>query len=345
MRLSKIWVVARKDLAELRTNKYVIYTLIFMPIIMAVIIPISFMPAVYSGGFETYGEPVELDLSLSVTFKNRDINETMVMNATVENCTVRSSYVYSSRILNSTLFDTRVNGSELVNVSVRDYSVIRNSNLWDVDLSRSSSTVNSAHLNEDPYDIRVFVDIVLNSMIIFFMMIPAIIPTVIASYSFVGEKTNKSLEPLLATPTTDGELLLGKSLSIFIPTMLATLVSFAVFTIIIDVGTFPVLGFYPVPTPTWIFAVFVLGPLFSVMSIAMNVYVSSKVSDVRASQQLGSLVIMPLVLLMILAITGIISLNIGYLLIFTFFIILIDIGIVYLSIRTFKREEILVRWK
>lgn len=345
MRLSKIWVVARKDLAELRTNKYVIYTLIFMPIIMAVIIPISFMPAVYSGGFETYGEPVELDLSLSVTFKNRDINETMVMNATIENCTVRSSYVYSSRILNSTLFDTRVNGSELVNVSVRDYSVIRNSNLWDVDLSRSSSTVNSAHLNEDPYDIRVFVDIVLNSMIIFFMMIPAIIPTVIASYSFVGEKTNKSLEPLLATPTTDGELLLGKSLSIFIPTMLATLVSFAVFTIIIDVGTFPVLGFYPVPTPTWIFAVFVLGPLFSVMSIAMNVYVSSKVSDVRASQQLGSLVIMPLVLLMILAITGIISLNIGYLLIFTFFIILIDIGIVYLSIRTFKREEILVRWK
>lgn len=345
MRFDKVWIVARKDMAELRTNKYVLYTLVFMPVIMAVVIPFSFLPVIYTGDFETSGEPIELDLRPTITYLDQNLTRMTVVNATIENCTVTSSYVYSSRILNSTLSDARVSSSELIGVIVRNYSVIRDSNLWNVDVSFTSHTVNSAYLDEDPNDVRIFVDIVLNSMILFFMMIPAVIPTVIASYSFVGEKTNKSLEPLLATPTTDGELLVGKSLSIFIPTMIATFVSFVVFTVIIDVGTYPVLGFYPVPTPVWIYSVFVLGPLFAIMSIALNVYVSAKVTDVRASQQFGSLVIMPLVLLMVLAIMGIISLSIGYLLVFTLFVALIDVGIVYLSIKTFKREEILVRWK
>jgi ABC-2 type transport system permease protein len=345
LRLDKIWVVARKDMAELRTNKYVLYTLIFMPVLMAVIIPISFLPALYSGGLETQGEPVELSLDLTSTYENRNINSTIVMHATIENCTVRSSFIYASRIANSTIMDTRVNGSELINVSVYDYSVIRFSNMWDVDLSRSSSSINSAYIEEDPADVEIFVDVILNSMIIFFMMIPAIVPTVIASYSFVGEKTSKSLEPLLATPTTDAELLVGKSLSIFIPTMVATITAFVAFTVIIDLGSHPVLGFYPVPTPMWIYAVFVLGPLFAIMSIALNVYVSSKVSDVRASQQFGALVVMPLVALMILAIGGVIALNLGVMLIFTAMILVIDVLIVYVSIKTFKREEILVRWK
>ena len=53
----------------------------------------------------------------------------------------------------------------------------------------------------------------------FFAVMAAILPTVIASYSFVGEKVERSLEPLLATPTTDGELLLGKCLAAFLPSM------------------------------------------------------------------------------------------------------------------------------
>jgi len=53
----------------------------------------------------------------------------------------------------------------------------------------------------------------LNSFSFFFVIIAALLPTPIASYSIVGEKVEKSLEPLLATPTTDGEILLGKSIA------------------------------------------------------------------------------------------------------------------------------------
>ena len=41
---------------------------------------------------------------------------------------------------------------------------------------------------------------------VWFMIGAAIIPAAIASYSLVGEKVQKSLEPLLATSMTDGEI-------------------------------------------------------------------------------------------------------------------------------------------
>jgi ABC-2 type transport system permease protein len=50
----------------------------------------------------------------------------------------------------------------------------------------------------------------LNTFEFFYVIIPAIISVPIASYSIVGEKVEKSLEPLLATPTTDGEICSGR---------------------------------------------------------------------------------------------------------------------------------------
>src|SRR5690606_7520412 len=53
----------------------------------------------------------------------------------------------------------------------------------------------------------------LNQFMLMFMMMPLMIPTTIAAYSIVGEKTTRSLEPLLATPITTIELLAGKGLA------------------------------------------------------------------------------------------------------------------------------------
>jgi len=46
--------------------------------------------------------------------------------------------------------------------------------------------------------------------LLMFMMMPLLLPITIAAYSIVGEKTTRSLEPLLATPITTLELLVGK---------------------------------------------------------------------------------------------------------------------------------------
>ena len=64
---------------------------------------------------------------------------------------------------------------------------------------------------------------VIDAFLFFFIIGAVSLPVGIASYSIVGEKVEKSLEPLLATPVTDGEILLGKSIAAFLPSLLATL--------------------------------------------------------------------------------------------------------------------------
>ena len=50
-----------------------------------------------------------------------------------------------------------------------------------------------------------------------FLIVPLMVSNVIAADSFVGERERKTLEALLYTPTTDGELLAGKILSALVP--------------------------------------------------------------------------------------------------------------------------------
>ena len=67
------------------------------------------------------------------------------------------------------------------------------------------------------------------SIIYIFVILATVLPSTIAAYSIVGEKVEKTLEPLLATPTTDGEILLGKSIASFIPPILSTWIGASIF--------------------------------------------------------------------------------------------------------------------
>src|SRR3989442_4113341 len=85
----------------------------------------------------------------------------------------------------------------------------------------------------------------------FFFIIPAAtLPTVIASYSLVGEKVERSLEPLLATPITDGELLVGKGIAAFLPPIIAIFASATIFMALIDRLTRNTLGYLYFPNWT-----------------------------------------------------------------------------------------------
>jgi ABC-2 type transport system permease protein len=133
-----------------------------------------------------------------------------------------------------------------------------------------------------------------------FIIMPAILPSVIASYSIIGEKVEKSLEPLLATPTTDEELLLGKSLAAFIPSMAATYAGGFIFMAFVDVLSFGQLGYFLFPDWSSFVLFGLAAPLACILSVEFNVIVSSRVNDVRAAQQLGSLVVLPMLAIYIL---------------------------------------------
>jgi ABC-2 type transport system permease protein len=179
----------------------------------------------------------------------------------------------------------------------------------------------------------------------YFVITAAILPTIIASYSFVGEKLEKSLEPLLATPTTDGELLLGKSLAAFIPCVGATYIGALIFVIIIDGWSIINLGVLLVPTVYWAIVMGIVTPLVCILSVEANVIISSRVNDIRAAQQLGAFVILPIILVMILASTVQTFPLITLALILSGGLALADIAMFYVSKATFQREEILTKWK
>jgi len=185
----------------------------------------------------------------------------------------------------------------------------------------------------------------LNAFSFFFIILPSLLPTVLASYSFVGEKLDKSLEPLLATPATDGELLLGKSLAAFLPSLLATYLGAAIFVALVDDFTYARVGSYYFPN--WAFAVILLVavPLACAFSVEVNVVISSLVSDIRAAQMLGIVVLIPVGGLYVLAESDFRSLNATSVLIISFVLLGLDALLLFLNRTTFRREEILTKWK
>src|SRR5258706_4706980 len=55
-----------------------------------------------------------------------------------------------------------------------------------------------------------------------FLLLSMIVPSTIAAYSIIGEKTSHTLEPLLATPVRRWQLLAGKMLAALLPAVLGT---------------------------------------------------------------------------------------------------------------------------
>jgi len=179
----------------------------------------------------------------------------------------------------------------------------------------------------------------------YFVVIAAILPTIIASYSFLGEKLEKSMEPLLATPITDSELLFGKSIGAFIPCMGATYVGTAIFAAIVDVWSYSNFGTYLVPNAFWAVIMGVMTPLTCIFSVEANVIISSRVGDIRAAQQIGGLIVLPLILLVVLVSSSTSIPNTLLALITSCALAIADVALFFLSKATFQREEILTKWK
>ena len=185
----------------------------------------------------------------------------------------------------------------------------------------------------------------LNQFMLLFMLMPLMIPTTIAAYSIVGEKTTRSLEPLLATPITTIELLAGKGLAAVIPGVLISYAAFGVFilgSLVIKLS--PAVLAY-ILSPAWLLGILVLGPILSVIATIFAIYVSSRVSDPRVAEQLSSTVILPLMLVMFAVLAGKLTINIWFMMIAIVVCIIAAFGMLYLGTLIFDRENILTRWK
>jgi len=166
---------------------------------------------------------------------------------------------------------------------------------------------------------------------------------IIAAEAFVGEKERKTLEALLYTPATDGELFLGKVLAALIPAIVYTWVNFLVFTLVTNFAGYPVMGRFWFPTPSWLALMVVVVPAVALLGVAVTVIISTRVRTfMEAYQVSGALVLVILVL--------VVAQSVGLLFLSPLVAVLVGIGffaldavLIMAGIRTFSRSELIAR--
>lgn len=180
----------------------------------------------------------------------------------------------------------------------------------------------------------------------FFIIIAAMVPLYISSYGIVGEKMEKSIEPLLSTPTSDGEILMGKYIGTFIPSILAVYLGAIVYMVLIDAFTHSYFGYYFFPNAGFSILLLVAVPAASTYAITLSVFISSKVNNVMSAYQGGGTTLIPFLILYVLGEIGLVKLyETTYVLIISGALIAIAIIMFFISRNTFGREKILTEWK
>jgi ABC-2 type transport system permease protein len=135
-------------------------------------------------------------------------------------------------------------------------------------------------------------------------LLPLMVVTGIASDSFVGEKERKTLEALLYTPTTDGELLLGKLLSAWLPALGITWGGFLLYAVTANLAAWPVMGRLFFPTTVWVILAVWVAPAMTALGLGAMVLISSRARTFQEANGPTVLVILPGIMLLASGLLG-----------------------------------------
>ncbi|HET9060637.1 MAG TPA: ABC transporter permease subunit [Acidimicrobiales bacterium] len=130
--------------------------------------------------------------------------------------------------------------------------------------------------------------------LVYMLAIPALVPAVLASYAVVGERLQGTLEPVLTTPVTREELLLGKALAALIPTVVVSYGVFGLFIAVVELFAHPGIAPALVQWPD-LLAQLIFTPLLAVWAIWVGMAVSTRCSDPRTAGQLAVFATLPAV--------------------------------------------------
>lgn len=131
----------------------------------------------------------------------------------------------------------------------------------------------------------------------FFLVVPLMVSSVLATDAFTGEKDRRTLESLLHLPVRERDLYLSKLLGAFLPALLVAWGGFALFVAVTDVASWPVLGRPLLPTARWAVLVLWVAPASAALGLGVMVRLSLRARTSQEAQQLGGVVVLPLTVL------------------------------------------------
>lgn len=176
----------------------------------------------------------------------------------------------------------------------------------------------------------------------FFLIIPLMASSVIASDSFAGEKERKTIEALLAMPMTDSDLFLGKVLISFVPSMMVTLISFLIYSAVVDAFSYALFdGRLLLPNTVWILLIFGLAPTVALASIGLTVMISARVRGFREAQQISAILLLPILMLVFGQMAGAIVFGPAVVAALVGLFAIIDVLVFRIGVKLFRREEIM----
>jgi ABC-2 type transport system permease protein len=140
--------------------------------------------------------------------------------------------------------------------------------------------------------------------LVYMLAIPVLVPAVLASYAVVGERLQGTLEPVLTTPVRPEELLLGKAMAAFVPSVVVAYAVFALFVAIVEFFARSAVASALIQGPD-LLAQLLFTPLLASWSIWVGIAISAKSSDPRTAAQISVLMSLPMA-----AVTTLIALNV-----------------------------------
>ncbi|HEX2350118.1 MAG TPA: ABC transporter permease subunit [Ktedonobacterales bacterium] len=177
-----------------------------------------------------------------------------------------------------------------------------------------------------------------------FLLLAMIVPSTIAAYSIIGEKTNHTLEPLLATPVRRWQLLAGKILASLLPAVLLTWVSGSLFIAELAIFTDANVVSHVV-TGGWLILFIAATPLLGLIAVAVMTAISSRVTDTRTAQQLSIWAVVPIIGIVLGEFSGQFELTVLVAIITCVILISVAILLTWGAAQLFQREAILTRWR
>jgi ABC-type transport system involved in multi-copper enzyme maturation permease subunit len=176
-----------------------------------------------------------------------------------------------------------------------------------------------------------------------YLVIPLMVASVIAADSFAGEKERKTLEALLYTPTSDRELFLAKVLAAWLPATAVSLLGFVAYSLVANLAAWPVMGRLFFPNAMWLLLVFLVAPAVAGLGLGTMVLVSARAEGFQDAYQLGTIVVLPLVILLVAQAVGALYFSPLLVLLLGLVIWLLDAILIWAGSRTFQRSALISR--
>jgi ABC-type transport system involved in multi-copper enzyme maturation permease subunit len=176
--------------------------------------------------------------------------------------------------------------------------------------------------------------------LLYMLAIPALVPAVVSASSVVAERQQGTLEPILTTPVTREELIFGKALAALVPACVIAYVVFGIAILAIELFAQSAVASAVVHGPE-LLAQVIFTPLLATWSIWVAMAISSRSSDIRVAQQLGTLASLPAVLLSALFAFGVIHASLKVALAFGIALFVLDRLGWRVVCRLFDRERLI----